>query len=259
MPRGSGGNIDLPVSGKFASQSCAAKLILQFGNHPTHYQTWPSTGHAIGKVWIFFQRQLHISYIQMSHLWRSRALPLRKHKLSPKSQCWQQEFSSKHICRCLDVENRFPLAGCTTDIMTSDHSPVFASFEVGVASQFVSKQGTIPPKTHFVSIVPLLFCSTVKRSNSEPHPLFQIQTVRLKVGYRSWTAWPHCWQNPRPSSLWSTIPAAWRVCFFFRHDWEDHVGTGCLENDQTVCFSAKCLQKQSRHWRERTWSTQTGP
>lgn len=34
------------------------------------------------------------------------------------------------------------LTGCTNDIMTSDHSPVFASFEVGVASQFVSKQGT---------------------------------------------------------------------------------------------------------------------
>ncbi|XP_028300927.1 phosphatidylinositol 3,4,5-trisphosphate 5-phosphatase 1 isoform X2 [Gouania willdenowi] len=30
--------------------------------------------------------------------------------------------------------------GCTNDIATSDHSPVFASFEVGVASQFVSKQ-----------------------------------------------------------------------------------------------------------------------
>ncbi|XP_076009366.1 phosphatidylinositol 3,4,5-trisphosphate 5-phosphatase 1 [Genypterus blacodes] len=30
--------------------------------------------------------------------------------------------------------------GCTTDIMTSDHSPVFATFEVGVSSQFVSKQ-----------------------------------------------------------------------------------------------------------------------
>lgn len=37
----------------------------------------------------------------------------------------------------------FQLAGCTNDIMTSDHSPVFASFEVGVASQFVSKQGMI--------------------------------------------------------------------------------------------------------------------
>uniref|UniRef100_A0AAZ3SQ90 phosphatidylinositol-3,4,5-trisphosphate 5-phosphatase n=1 Tax=Oncorhynchus tshawytscha TaxID=74940 RepID=A0AAZ3SQ90_ONCTS len=29
--------------------------------------------------------------------------------------------------------------GCTNDIMTSDHSPVFSTFEVGVSSQFVSK------------------------------------------------------------------------------------------------------------------------
>uniref|UniRef100_A0A8C7GAK7 phosphatidylinositol-3,4,5-trisphosphate 5-phosphatase n=1 Tax=Oncorhynchus kisutch TaxID=8019 RepID=A0A8C7GAK7_ONCKI len=33
--------------------------------------------------------------------------------------------------------------GCTNDIMTSDHSPVFSTFEVGVASQFVSKHGTV--------------------------------------------------------------------------------------------------------------------
>uniref|UniRef100_A0A8D0GPB1 phosphatidylinositol-3,4,5-trisphosphate 5-phosphatase n=1 Tax=Sphenodon punctatus TaxID=8508 RepID=A0A8D0GPB1_SPHPU len=31
--------------------------------------------------------------------------------------------------------------GCTDDIITSDHSPVFAAFEVGVTSQFVSKKG----------------------------------------------------------------------------------------------------------------------
>ncbi|XP_010345510.1 phosphatidylinositol 3,4,5-trisphosphate 5-phosphatase 1 isoform X1 [Saimiri boliviensis] len=31
--------------------------------------------------------------------------------------------------------------GSTTDIMTSDHSPVFATFEAGVTSQFVSKNG----------------------------------------------------------------------------------------------------------------------
>ncbi|NXS25591.1 SHIP2 phosphatase, partial [Mystacornis crossleyi] len=30
--------------------------------------------------------------------------------------------------------------GCTDDIMTSDHSPVFATFEVGVTSQFVPKE-----------------------------------------------------------------------------------------------------------------------
>uniref|UniRef100_U3ILG9 phosphatidylinositol-3,4,5-trisphosphate 5-phosphatase n=1 Tax=Anas platyrhynchos platyrhynchos TaxID=8840 RepID=U3ILG9_ANAPP len=31
--------------------------------------------------------------------------------------------------------------GCTDDIVTSDHSPVFATFEVGVTSQFVPKSG----------------------------------------------------------------------------------------------------------------------
>ncbi|XP_063162100.1 phosphatidylinositol 3,4,5-trisphosphate 5-phosphatase 2 [Candoia aspera] len=31
--------------------------------------------------------------------------------------------------------------GCTDDITSSDHSPVFAAFEVGVTSQFVSKKG----------------------------------------------------------------------------------------------------------------------
>ncbi|XP_067395180.1 phosphatidylinositol 3,4,5-trisphosphate 5-phosphatase 2 [Emydura macquarii macquarii] len=31
--------------------------------------------------------------------------------------------------------------GCTDDVMTSDHSPVFGAFEVGVTSQFVSKKG----------------------------------------------------------------------------------------------------------------------
>lgn len=36
----------------------------------------------------------------------------------------------------------FCFSGCTDDIVTSDHSPVFATFEVGVTSQFVSKKGT---------------------------------------------------------------------------------------------------------------------
>ncbi|KAH0625346.1 hypothetical protein JD844_033880 [Phrynosoma platyrhinos] len=35
--------------------------------------------------------------------------------------------------------------GCTDDIVSSDHSPVFAAFEVGVTSQFVSKKGTGGP------------------------------------------------------------------------------------------------------------------
>lgn len=44
--------------------------------------------------------------------------------------------------------------GCTDDIVTSDHSPVFATFEVGVTSQFVPKKGkgfgsATPPRARF--------------------------------------------------------------------------------------------------------------
>lgn len=47
----------------------------------------------------------------------------------------------------------FFLPGCTDDVVTSDHSPVFATFEVGVTSQFVSKKGTnliLFPFCHFL-------------------------------------------------------------------------------------------------------------
>lgn len=49
----------------------------------------------------------------------------------------------------------FPLAaGCTDDIVTSDHSPVFGSFEVGVTSQFVSKKGAYALGDPLLSPVP---------------------------------------------------------------------------------------------------------
>ncbi|XP_061636115.1 phosphatidylinositol 3,4,5-trisphosphate 5-phosphatase 1 [Phyllopteryx taeniolatus] len=43
--------------------------------------------------------------------------------------------------------------GCTNDIVTSDHSPVFASFEVGVASQFVSKRDPNSPPQGGIQIM----------------------------------------------------------------------------------------------------------
>lgn len=48
-------------------------------------------------------------------------------------------FTSRFTFKCTFLS----FSGCTDDIVTSDHSPVFATFEVGVTSQFVSKKGTI--------------------------------------------------------------------------------------------------------------------
>lgn len=57
------------------------------------------------------------------------------------------------------------------------------------------------------------------------------------MGYRSWIAWPYCWQNPGPSSLWSTIPAAWKVSLSCK-DWEDHVGFDCLKKKKRRRFNS---------------------
>lgn len=111
-------------------------------------------------------------------------------------------------CPLITFNETFYLTGCTNDIMTSDHSPLFATFEVGVASQFVSKQGMItvfdPYADHFMS-------SALKLHVLFFGLTFQTRTVHLKAEYRSWTVWPPCWQSRRPSSSLNTIPAAWKV------------------------------------------------
>ncbi|KAK9401010.1 phosphatidylinositol 3-4-5-trisphosphate 5-phosphatase 1 [Crotalus adamanteus] len=55
--------------------------------------------------------------------------------------------------------------GCTTDIMTSDHSPVFATFEVAVTSQFVSKNDT--KYTDSLGQIEFLHCSAVLKTKSK--------------------------------------------------------------------------------------------
>ncbi|XP_063162964.1 phosphatidylinositol 3,4,5-trisphosphate 5-phosphatase 1 [Candoia aspera] len=55
--------------------------------------------------------------------------------------------------------------GCTTDIMTSDHSPVFATFEVAVTSQFVSKNDD--KYTDSLGQIEFLHCSAVLKTKSQ--------------------------------------------------------------------------------------------
>ncbi|XP_075425723.1 phosphatidylinositol 3,4,5-trisphosphate 5-phosphatase 1 isoform X2 [Ascaphus truei] len=61
--------------------------------------------------------------------------------------------------------------GCTEDITTSDHSPVFATFQVGVTSQFVSKNnlGDSDPQGH----IELLNCKATLHTKS--HTKFYIE------------------------------------------------------------------------------------
>uniref|UniRef100_A0A7N8XG99 phosphatidylinositol-3,4,5-trisphosphate 5-phosphatase n=1 Tax=Mastacembelus armatus TaxID=205130 RepID=A0A7N8XG99_9TELE len=75
--------------------------------------------------------------------------------------------------------------GCTNDIMTSDHSPVFASFEIGVASQFVSKQD---PNSAPQGGIQIMNCKATLLTKSktkffiEYHSSFLEKTVKTPEG-----------------------------------------------------------------------------
>lgn len=75
--------------------------------------------------------------------------------------------------------------GCTNDIMTSDHSPVFASFEVGVASQFVSKQDLNSAPEGGIQImncVAILFTKSKTKFFIEYHSSCLEKTVKTPEG-----------------------------------------------------------------------------
>ncbi|KAG9341590.1 hypothetical protein JZ751_019105 [Albula glossodonta] len=62
--------------------------------------------------------------------------------------------------------------GCTNDIMTSDHSPVFATFEVGVTSQYVSKNvsnNALPGAIKFMNCMATLMTKSKTRFFIEYH------------------------------------------------------------------------------------------
>uniref|UniRef100_A0AAX7TLU2 phosphatidylinositol-3,4,5-trisphosphate 5-phosphatase n=1 Tax=Astatotilapia calliptera TaxID=8154 RepID=A0AAX7TLU2_ASTCA len=78
--------------------------------------------------------------------------------------------------------------GCTNNIMTSDHSPVFASFEVGVASQYVSKQdpSSAPPGgIQIMNCVAILSTKSKTKFFIEFHSSFLEKTVKTTEGENS--------------------------------------------------------------------------
>ncbi|XP_030584033.1 phosphatidylinositol 3,4,5-trisphosphate 5-phosphatase 1 [Archocentrus centrarchus] len=75
--------------------------------------------------------------------------------------------------------------GCTNNITTSDHSPVFASFEVGVASQFVSKQdpsSASPGGIQIMNCVAILLTKSKTKFFIEFHSSCLEKTVKTTEG-----------------------------------------------------------------------------
>ncbi|XP_062438338.1 phosphatidylinositol 3,4,5-trisphosphate 5-phosphatase 1 isoform X3 [Rhea pennata] len=73
--------------------------------------------------------------------------------------------------------------GCTTDIMTSDHSPVFTTFEVGVTSQFVSKNDSKYTDSH--GEIEFLHCYATLKTKSQTKFYIEFHSSCLETFVKS--------------------------------------------------------------------------
>lgn len=112
----------------------------------------------------------------------------------------------------LVVSNGFVFApGCTDDIFSSDHSPVFATFEVGVTSQLSSKTGAVmvAQNNRWVVLDPAVLTEQCCRTFCA---VAQIQQWALRKPGLSWKESRPFWRRrARPSSSSSSTPLAWKV------------------------------------------------
>lgn len=102
-----------------------------------------------------------------------------------RSLCWNLRnyiCSFKHIVMmtgsCLS-------SGCTDDIFTSDHSPVFATFQVGVTSQLISKTGAVIfvplwTQTHKCSRIPWLCDRRYPAFQTDPNSSIERAWIELE-------------------------------------------------------------------------------
>uniref|UniRef100_UPI00398F58AF phosphatidylinositol 3,4,5-trisphosphate 5-phosphatase 1 n=1 Tax=Pristiophorus japonicus TaxID=55135 RepID=UPI00398F58AF len=94
--------------------------------------------------------------------------------------------------------------GCTTDIVTSDHSPVFATFEVGVSTQFVSK--TDPNNADSPGTINFLKCEANLKTKSKTKFFIEFHSSCLENLVKSAEGENQESRDENLMVVWSTPP-----------------------------------------------------
>ncbi|KAG8580621.1 hypothetical protein GDO81_007364 [Engystomops pustulosus] len=107
--------------------------------------------------------------------------------------------------------------GCTEDITTSDHSPVFATFQVGVTSQFVSKNN--PGDSDVPGYIELLYCKATLHTKSHTKFYIEFHSSCLETLYLQLT--------PIISDLEYLLDQHLLICIK-SSDTDESYGEGCI-------------------------------
>ncbi|KAM9316457.1 phosphatidylinositol 3,4,5-trisphosphate 5-phosphatase 1 [Gastrophryne carolinensis] len=129
--------------------------------------------------------------------------------------------------------------GCTEDITTSDHSPVFATFQVGVTSQFVSKNN--PGDSDVQGQIELLNCKATLYTKSHTKFYLEIHSTCLENIMKSQEAEDQGGCNGTLDVMFEAIPKLTPIISDLEYLLDQHLLICIKSSDTDESYGEGCI------------------
>ncbi|XP_055502093.1 phosphatidylinositol 3,4,5-trisphosphate 5-phosphatase 1 isoform X1 [Leucoraja erinacea] len=133
--------------------------------------------------------------------------------------------------------------GCTTDIVTSDHSPVFATFEVGVSTQFVSK--TDPNNADSPGTINFLKCEATLKTKSKTKFFIEFHSSCLENPVKSAEGENQESRDENLAVIWSTPPELIPIISDPEYLLDQHILICVKSTDSYESYGEGCIALQA--------------
>ncbi|XP_067898054.1 phosphatidylinositol 3,4,5-trisphosphate 5-phosphatase 1 isoform X2 [Heterodontus francisci] len=133
--------------------------------------------------------------------------------------------------------------GCTTDIVTSDHSPVFATFEVGVSTQFVSK--TDPNNAASPGTINFIRCEATLKTKSKTKFFIEFHSSCLENLVKSAEGENQESRDENLTVVWSTPPELMPIISDPEYLLDQHILICVKSTDSYESYGEGCIALQA--------------
>ncbi|XP_060690917.1 phosphatidylinositol 3,4,5-trisphosphate 5-phosphatase 1 isoform X1 [Hemiscyllium ocellatum] len=133
--------------------------------------------------------------------------------------------------------------GCTTDIVTSDHSPVFATFEVGVSTQFVSK--TDPNNAASPGTINFIRCEAKLKTKSKTRFFIEFYSSCLENLVKSAEGENQESRDENLTVVWSTLPELIPIISDPEYLLDQHILICIKSTDSYESYGEGCIALQA--------------
>ncbi|XP_051873683.1 phosphatidylinositol 3,4,5-trisphosphate 5-phosphatase 1 isoform X2 [Pristis pectinata] len=133
--------------------------------------------------------------------------------------------------------------GCTTDIVTSDHSPVFATFEVGVSTQFVSK--TDPNNADSAATINFVNCEATLKTKSKTKFFIEFHSSCLENPVKSAEGENQESRDENLTVIWNTLPELMPIISDPEYLLDQHILICVKSTDSYESYGEGCIALQA--------------